>query len=76
MMEDKIKDLMEDIFELDSSSITEELKAVDVPLWDSLKHLSFITALEDEFEVKLSMNEIQSIDGYSKILEIVKKHTQ
>lgn len=74
MMEDRIKDLMEDIFELERDEITVDLKAEDVPLWDSLKHLTFITALEQELSIKLSMQEIQSIDGFGKLLEVVKAH--
>ena len=42
-------------------------------IWDSIKHLDLIFALEEEFNVKLSNKEITSIKNYRTCLEILKK---
>jgi long-chain acyl-CoA synthetase len=43
----------------------------DVAGWDSLSHLEFISAMEAEFGVKLSTQEILSIDRLDKALRLV-----
>jgi acyl carrier protein len=39
--------------------------------WDSLRHLRIITAVEDEFGIRFSMEEIQSIDGFAALQRLV-----
>jgi len=73
-MESKIKAIMEEIFELDKETISADLKREDVLLWDSLNHLSFVTALEEAFNIQLTMQEIQSLDSLPRIKETLKKH--
>jgi len=65
---------MEEIFELDKETISADLKRKDVLLWDSLNHLSFVTALEEAFNIQLTMQEIQSLDSLPRIKETLKKH--
>lgn len=73
-MEERIRNIIIELFELKESEMSEDLKATDVSLWDSLNHLSLVTNLEDTFGIKLTMKEIQSMDSYSKIIETVKRH--
>jgi acyl carrier protein len=73
-MEKKIKNIMSEIFEIKEDEVIDDLKPDDVSLWDSLNHLKMITALEEVFDVKLTMNEINSMDSYAKIKTIIKKH--
>ena len=55
--------------------ILAQLTPDDVALWDSLNHLRLITAVETEFGVKFSMNDIQSIDSISKLDELIEAQT-
>ena len=73
-MEERIRNIIVELFELKEGEVSDDLKATDVPLWDSLNHLSLVTNLEDTFGIKLTMKEIQSMDSYSKIIETVKRH--
>ena len=67
----KLAEIAAEIFFLDEDEVKPELTPDDVDLWDSLNHLRLITAVETEFGVRFSMNEIQAIDSISKLNELV-----
>jgi acyl carrier protein len=73
-MEAKIKELMVEIFEVKAGQIADDLEAQDVSWWDSIKHLSLMTALEEDFNITLTMKEVQSMTSFNKIKDIVGQH--
>ena len=70
-MNTKLAELVAEIFFLDEDEVKVESTPDDIALWDSLNHLRLITAVEAEFGVKFSMNEIQTIDSNSKLNQLV-----
>ncbi|WJW76709.1 acyl carrier protein [Thiohalobacter sp. IOR34] len=47
----------------------------DIPKWDSLKHVQIIEALEQEFDVQLSMDEMIEIQGIQDIVNVLERHS-
>jgi acyl carrier protein len=43
----------------------------DLPAWDSLKHVQVIFAIEDEFGVEFSSEELPSLDSDAKIVAAI-----
>lgn len=41
--------------------------------WDSLRHIQLILALEKEFSIKIKTSEIEKLNSYKKIIEILIK---
>lgn len=60
-MNAKLTELVSELFDLDPSSINDALTPEDVDQWDSLNHLRLVTAVEQEFGIKLSTSDIESI---------------
>ena len=73
-MESKIVEVVADIFEIDESEVADPLTPDMVDLWDSLCQLRLVTALEQEFDIKFSMEEIESIETVGHIKELVSGH--
>ena len=71
----KLAEIVAEIFFIDEDEVKPELTPGDLSLWDSLNHLRLVTAVEEEFGIKLSMNEIQSIDSISKLNELVEEYS-
>jgi acyl carrier protein len=71
--EDKVNDLLADLFELDPKAIRDDWTHEDIALWDSLQHLRMIAAMEQEFGIKFSMAEIRSIENVGQIRSIMRK---
>ena len=57
-MEDRIKRVMSTILGVDEALINENTSPSTVKRWDSLKHMNLILAIEEEFEIKLSDEDI------------------
>lgn len=70
--EDKVNDLLADLFELDPKTIRDDWTHEDIALWDSLQHLRMIAAMEQEFGIKFSMAEIRSIENIGQIRSILR----
>lgn len=70
-MENDLKRLFADILDIPESDVNDELLGDDVDTWDSMNHLRLITALEQEFSIQFSMDEIQSVTGYATLRDIV-----
>ncbi len=73
-MEEKIKDILVEILDVQEKVIQDDFGPNDADLWDSLNNLRLITALEEEFEIKLSMAEIGTMVNFRRIKEVVQSH--
>ena len=51
----------------------EGLKYQDIPLWDSVGHMSLIAALEDTFDIMMDTEDIIDFSSYEKGMEILSK---
>jgi acyl carrier protein len=74
IMNAKLVEILAEIFMLDEDDVKSELTPEEVASWSSLNHLRLITVVEEEFGIKLSMDEIQSIDNVARLNELVEAH--
>lgn len=73
-MSDKLREIVADIFDLDESGVSPQTGKSNVDSWDSLNHLSLVTAIEKEFRIKLSMAEIEAVETVAHLQALVEKH--
>jgi len=71
-MKDKLFRIISNIMNVPIELINEESSPDNVENWDSLKHLNLILAIEQEFEVILSDEEIIEMMNVQLILEILR----
>ncbi len=72
-MQERIKVVMAQIFNVDIDTITEESSPESIDRWDSLKHMQLILAIEDEFDITFSDDEIPNLLSTSAIEETVRQ---
>lgn len=72
--EEKIKQIFADILDVKEEKITETFGPNDADMWDSMNNLRLITALEEEFNIQLTMGEIREMDSFGKVKEVVRRH--
>ncbi len=70
-LENRLKQILADIFEIDISEITDKSSSDTIEKWDSLQQLNLATAIEDEFEISFSADDITDMLSYKLIKEIV-----
>lgn len=74
-MNDRLTEIVAELFDLEPAAVSDALTPEDVELWDSLNHLRLMTAVEQEFQFKLSMQEIESIRSVAMLRALVEQRT-
>lgn len=72
-MENKIKNVMISVFEIDSSEINHESSPDSIDNWDSLRHMNLVVALEEEFNIEFEVEEISELMNFKLICEVISK---
>lgn len=70
----KVIEIIQDVFDDDSLVIVEETVAKDVAGWDSLNHLQLMNEIEDEFEIKFTMGEVQGFSNVGELIDSIMAH--
>ena len=70
-VEDRIKSVMSAVFEISADQIKEDSSPDTIESWDSLKHMNLVVALEEEFEIEFTDDEIIELMNYSLIKNII-----
>jgi acyl carrier protein len=71
---EKLSRILSDIFKMSVEETTTNYGMKDINNWDSLSHMNLIVAIEDEFKIQLTGDEIAEMTTFDKIREIVQKH--
>tara|TARA_X000001036_G_C20123227_1_gene580150 strand:- start:171 stop:410 length:240 start_codon:yes stop_codon:yes gene_type:complete len=59
---------------ISEKDLNENLEYNEIPEWDSIGHMSLISALEDEFAITIETDDIVDYSSYKKGIEILKKY--
>jgi len=70
----KLFDLIARVLDVDPSKVTDETSQNDIDSWDSLNSLLLIDEIEQEFNIKISIDEIIEINSISDIKRILKNN--
>lgn len=73
-MEEKLKNVLADVFKIDAQSIDENTSVDNVEKWESLTHLNLVLALEDSFNITFSEEQTVEILNYSLIKLVLQEH--
>ena len=74
-IEQKIKQIMADIFHLEPKQIDEETAMDNTEAWDSANHISLVLALEDEFSITFDVSEIETMTSFPDVIQAVVART-
>jgi acyl carrier protein len=74
-MLERIRPILADVLQCPSAAISPGTSANDLEKWDSLNHLSLILALEQEFQVNFTPQEIERMLSVEAISEVVRTKT-
>ena len=69
----KIIDIISDILNIKKKEISNKTSMNIVQHWDSLKQMQIIIAIEDEFNIKFSEDNLIEANSVKKLIEATKK---
>lgn len=68
---EKLTDIFRDVFDDESITLTESTTAADIEDWDSLTHITLLSAVEEEFEVKFGMKAVQNLKNVGELADLI-----
>lgn len=66
----RLQMIFDDIF-LDEVVISPELSAQDVEEWDSLLHISLVVAVEERFQIKFRVGEVEATQNVGEFSDLI-----
>ena len=72
----KLNRVFQDVFDDDSIHVTPKTTADDIEDWDSLEHITLISAVERAFKMKFKMGEISSMKNVGEMASIIQARTK
>ena len=70
-MDSKIKTIFANLFGVEESSLSDASSPQTIDQWDSLKHLSLIASIEEQFGIKVTEDEMMGMDSIAAIKKIL-----
>ncbi len=73
---DKLDQIFQELFKLDSTLLKNEMTMADIERWDSLCHMTLIVSIEKNFGIELSFDDISRMQNIGEIRKIVTEKTR
>lgn len=68
---DRVNKVFREVFDDEDVAVTFASTAADVEGWDSLRHITLIEAVEDEFDIRFRMNEVTGMKDVGEMVDII-----
>lgn len=68
---ERVNKVFKEIFDDEDVAVTFTSTAADVEGWDSLRHITLIEAVEDEFDMRFRMNEVTGMKDVGEMVDII-----
>lgn len=66
-----LTEVFRDVFDDDKIVLEDRTTASDIPDWDSLMHINLIIAIQDEFSIKFSMDDVLAAKNVGDMVDII-----
>ncbi len=67
----RLNKVFRDVFDDDEITVGSKTTANDIEDWDSLEHITLMSAVQREFKVKFTMGEIASMKNVGEMADII-----
>ena len=71
--EDRLKRIVADVLEVEPGAVGPDFSMDNVEQWDSLRHLTLVLAIEDEFGISVPDEEAANITSWPLIRLVVEE---
>jgi acyl carrier protein len=68
-LEEKILGIMREVFDMEA--VPTDVSQKNCDRWDSLRHLTLASELEDAFDIELEPEEIAEMTDFSRVIDMI-----
>jgi acyl carrier protein len=72
-LDQKLTGLLAEILQIPAATITDDLAMAKIDVWDSLKHMELIAALEESFSIQLTFDDIVAMQNVREIRRVLRQ---
>ena len=72
-MEKKILEIVSDVLNIEISKVSMETSIENTGVWDSLKQMQIVIAIEEEFGVKISDDDLIEANSVQKLITTINR---
>ena len=66
-----LNEVFREVFDDDDITVNAQTTADDIEDWDSLMHITLISAVENEFGVRFTMGEVSSMKNVGEMVSLI-----
>jgi acyl carrier protein len=70
-VEGKVTGLLAEVLQIPAAGINDDLEMKDLDVWDSLKHMELVVAMEQAFDIQLTFDEIVAMRSVREIKRVL-----
>ena len=70
----KLKELFKESLSISEEKVNDKLKYNEIEEWESIGHMTLMSAIEEEFKITLETDDIIDFSSFQKGIEILKKY--
>ncbi|WP_124101162.1 acyl carrier protein [Ruminococcus sp. Marseille-P6503] len=68
---ERLESVFQDVFDDSGIRLTGFTTADDIEDWDSIEHITLISAVEDEFKMRFSMGEVSGMKNVGEMVNLI-----
>ena len=70
---ERLNEVFRDVFDDESIEVNENTTSADIEDWDSLEHISLMSAVEQEFGVKFTMGQVVTMKNVGEMARLIEE---
>lgn len=70
---EKLTGVFRDVFDDEALTIEDATTADDIEDWDSLTHITLLTSVEDEFDIRFNMKAVQKLKNVGEMVDLIEE---
>lgn len=72
---ERLNEVFKDVFGDDTITVNDETTAAEIDGWDSLRHITLLAAIEDEFDIEFSMGQTVKMKNVGEMVDYIEDET-
>lgn len=68
---EKLNTIFRDNFDDENIILSDETSSSDIEDWDSLEQINLVVAVQDEFDIKFSIDEVNAMKNVGKMVDFI-----
>lgn len=70
---ERLNTVFQDVFGAEELTVNDSTTAKDVDGWDSLRHITLLAAIEDEFDIEFSMGQTVKMKNVGEMVDFIEE---